>query len=89
MLPPPVPGANVTPDHIMLLDDELDALDSPVTNDLSGGTVSVQPLEFCHYCCKDMCLSAEQIAAPTILLVSLLPLLLSQRVISDTGSFPA
>lgn len=45
----PVPGANVIPDPIVELDEELDALDVPLANEIAGTVVNVQPVELYHY----------------------------------------
>lgn len=57
-----VPNANMVPHRIVVTDDEPDALDAPVTNELACSAVKLQPVKLGHYRDKAVSLTVEHIA---------------------------
>lgn len=58
ILASPALGANVVPGLILVSDDQLDALDAPLGNEVCDSTVDVQSVELSHYCYEGVWLSA-------------------------------
>lgn len=59
---PPVPGVNEVFDLIMASDDEIDAQDDPLANDLADTKISVEPVDLSYYRYEEGNIISEQMA---------------------------
>lgn len=60
-----VPDVGILPDPIVVSNDEVEALDAPLSNELASSAVSEQLAELSHCSYEEVWMSAEEIADPT------------------------
>lgn len=62
----PISRANDIPDAIEVLDDKLDALETPLANELGGSAVDAQLVYLSYYRYKEVWKSVTQIRGPIL-----------------------